>query len=65
MKRNYSKPIVAILHVKNVPWLLSGSGNQNESPLPKQDEYTDSPQLSKPWDKALWQADDEATDTSE
>lgn len=54
MKHTYMKPIIAVNIQASMNYMLAASNNSDAS-LPKKDEYTDSPQLSKPWQDEIWQ----------
>lgn len=49
------KPRTTVTYHANKNYMLAASNNPNAS-LPIKDEYTDSPQLSKPWQDKIWQA---------
>lgn len=54
VKNTYIKPRTTVTYHANKRYMLAASNNQDAS-LPIKDEYTDSPQLSKPWQDKIWQ----------
>lgn len=64
VKKYYIKPQILIIPLARETHLLTGSNAQDKDAFEKKDEYTDSPQLSKPWDISQpLQFGDDAEDT--
>lgn len=64
VKKRYIKPQILIMPLARETCLLAGSTTQDKETFDKKDEYTDSPQLSKPWQFSQpLQFEDEAEET--